>query len=98
MTKAFTIADLKRILAAVAGTDEADHIEGDTINDSFEALGYESLAILEAGSTIERDYGIKLDDELLDVSHTPRVLVDAINACLAGTSDAWRADGPSHRP
>jgi minimal PKS acyl carrier protein len=88
MTKEFTIADLKRILEAAAGTDAADHIEGDAINESFEALGYDSLAILEAGSTIEREYGIKLDDDLLVVSHTPRMLVDAVNACLAGTSVA----------
>jgi act minimal PKS acyl carrier protein len=88
MTKEFTIADLKRILEAAAGADAGGHTEGDTINESFEALGYDSLAILETGSRIEREYGVTLDDDLLVVSHTPRMLIDAVNACLAGTSVA----------
>lgn len=88
MAKAFTNTDLKRVLEAAAGTDAGGYVEGDTINESFEALGYDSLAILEAGSRIEREYGIKLDDDLLVVSHTPRMLVDAVNACLAGTNVA----------
>lgn len=85
MANAFTIEDLKRILRAAAGADESVNLDGDIAGTSFEALGYESLALLETGSRIEREYRVTLDDDLLAVEHTPGVLVEAVNAALAGS-------------
>ncbi|MCD0452145.1 acyl carrier protein [Actinocorallia sp. API 0066] len=84
MSGEFTLDDLKRILRAAAGADESVDLDGDIADASFEALGYESLALLETGSRIEQEYGIVLRDDLLTVEETPRGLIDSVNAHLSG--------------
>ncbi|MCX4591795.1 acyl carrier protein [Streptomyces sp. NBC_01549] len=79
----FTFEDLKRILLAGAGAEEGVDLDGEILDTSFEDLGYESLALLETGSRIERQYGITLDDDALTDSPTPRSLIEAVNARLA---------------
>ena len=86
MANAFTLEDLKRILQAAGGADESVDLDGDITGTSFEALGYDSLSLLETGSRIEREYRVTLDEDLLDVEHTPAVLVEAINAALVGSA------------
>ncbi|MFH8570274.1 acyl carrier protein [Streptomyces sp. NPDC017993] len=78
----FTIDDLKRILLEGAGAAEDVDLDGDILDKDFEQLGYESLALLETGSRIEREYGITLDDSVLTDAVTPRVLVEAVNQHL----------------
>ncbi|MFF2703446.1 MULTISPECIES: acyl carrier protein [Streptomyces] len=78
-SKEFTIADLKRILLEGAGAEEGVDLDADILDTDFEELGYESLALLETGGRIEREYGISLDDDVFTDNRTPRTLVDAIN-------------------
>jgi act minimal PKS acyl carrier protein len=78
----FTIKDLKRIMREAAGEGDGADVDVATIDTDFVVLGYESLALLETGSRIERELGIKLDDETLFDSVTPRALIDAVNAKL----------------
>lgn len=78
----FTLEDLKRILREGAGTDEGVDLDGDILDTDFEELGYESLALLETGGRIEREYGIALDDDIFTDNRTPRSLVAAINTYL----------------
>ncbi|KMS85820.1 MULTISPECIES: acyl carrier protein [Streptomyces] len=81
--KPFTLDDLRRILLESAGAEEGIDLYGDIDDTEFEALGYESLALLEAGGRIEREFGVSLDDvDLTDIS-TPRALVAAVNELLA---------------
>ncbi|MDH6137090.1 act minimal PKS acyl carrier protein [Kitasatospora sp. MAA4] len=80
VTQQFTLADLKRILLEGAGADEGVDLDGDILDTGFEALGYESLALLETGGRIEREYDITLDDSVLTDAVTPRSLIDAVNA------------------
>jgi len=84
----FTLDDLRRILLAGAGVDSGVDIDGDILHEQFEALGYESLALLETGSRIEREYGITLSDSTLADATTPKALIDAVNAQLAAPSVA----------
>ncbi|MFE2558250.1 acyl carrier protein [Streptomyces sp. NBC_00090] len=84
----FTIEDLKRILLEGAGADEGVDLDGDILDADFEELGYESLALLETGGRIEREYGISLDDEIFTDNRTPRALVVAINAYLGELASA----------
>jgi minimal PKS acyl carrier protein len=77
----FTLDDLKTILRAGAG--ESVDLDGDILDTHFEQLGYDSLALLETGSRIERGYGIALDDAVLAQVDTPRALVSVVNAQLA---------------
>ncbi|PSL46011.1 act minimal PKS acyl carrier protein [Saccharothrix carnea] len=83
MSAKFTIDDLKRILREGAGTDETVDLDGDIAGSDFEELGYESLALLETGSRIEREYGISLDEDALADARTPAALVDLVNSHLA---------------
>ncbi|BFP53243.1 acyl carrier protein [Streptomyces fimicarius] len=84
----FTLEDLKRILLEGAGADEGVDLDGDILDTDFEELGYESLALLETGGRIEREYGITLDDDVLADSRTPRSLIAAINAAFQGLVEA----------
>ncbi|MBT2488570.1 acyl carrier protein [Streptomyces sp. ISL-96] len=84
----FTIEDLKRILLEGAGAEEGVDLDGDILDADFEELGYESLALLETGGLIEREYGISLDDEIFTDNRTPRTLVVAINAYLGELASA----------
>jgi act minimal PKS acyl carrier protein len=81
--KAFTLDDLRRILIDAAGEDESYNLDGDILDTDFEELGYESLALLETGGRIEREYGISLDEEVLSIANTPRLLIDTVNSGLA---------------
>lgn len=87
-TQIFTLADLKRILLEGAGADEGVDLDGDILDKEFEELGYESLALLETGGRIEREYSITLDDSTLTEAITPRLLVEAVNAHVALASAA----------
>ncbi|MET8170372.1 acyl carrier protein [Streptomyces sp. NPDC057456] len=87
-SKEFTLDDLKRVLRESAGADEGVDFDGDILDSDFEDLGYESLALLETGSRIEREYGIALDDSALTDSRTPRALIDAVNEHLTGAGSA----------
>ncbi|MGW1713638.1 acyl carrier protein [Streptomyces sp. NPDC002156] len=82
----FTLDDLKRILLESAGADESVDLDGDILDLTFDNLGYESLALLETGSRIEREYGITLDESALADAATPRALRDVVNAQLAATA------------
>jgi len=81
--KGFTLDDLIRILRAAAGADESIDLDGDIIDASFEELGYESLALLETGSRIEREYGIQLSDDDLIETSTVRDLLSVVNNRLS---------------
>jgi minimal PKS acyl carrier protein len=81
-TRQFTIDDLKRILLEGAGTDEGVDLHGDILDTRFDDLGYESLAMLETSSRIEREYGITLDDTAVTDAETPRALLVVVNGHL----------------
>ncbi|MEV6989591.1 acyl carrier protein [Streptomyces sp. NPDC093228] len=78
----FTLDDLKRILREGAGADEGVDLDGAITDTDFESLGYESLAMLETGSRIEREFRVTLDDDTLTEARTPRALIEAVNALL----------------
>ncbi|MEV7415192.1 acyl carrier protein [Streptomyces sp. NPDC089919] len=81
-SKSFTLDDLKRILLEAAGVAEGIDLDGDILDTEFDVLGYESLALLEAGSLIEREYGISLDEEAVNDAHTPRAFIEVVNQPL----------------
>ncbi|TSB26781.1 acyl carrier protein [Streptomyces sp. NBC_01525] len=88
MSKQFTLDDLKRILLEGAGADESVDLDADILDLGLEELGYESLALLETASRIEREYGISLDEVELTHTLTPRELIDAVNTCLTPSAAA----------
>ncbi|MGW4632427.1 acyl carrier protein [Nocardia sp. NPDC004415] len=80
----FTLDDLRRILRAGSGESAEFDLDGAIDDIEFEALGYESLALLETTSRISREFGVTLDDDAVVAVTTPRALVDLVNANLHG--------------
>ncbi|MGJ7905859.1 acyl carrier protein [Actinopolyspora sp. H202] len=78
-TTEFTVEDLKRILREAAGSGDGVSLDGDILDIDFEVLGYDSLALLETGGRIEREYEISLDESAISEAETPRALVEAVN-------------------
>ncbi|MFF3378955.1 acyl carrier protein [Streptomyces sp. NPDC002680] len=74
----FTLDDLTRILREAAGENGEITSEAE-----FEQLGYDSLALLETYTRIEREYGISLDEDALDTVRTPDSLIEVVNTHLA---------------
>jgi minimal PKS acyl carrier protein len=81
----FTVDDLRRILREAAGADEGVDLDGDILDADFPSLGYDSLAVLESGSRIEREFGVRLDDDTLTDARTPRALIEAVNSVLVSS-------------
>jgi act minimal PKS acyl carrier protein len=79
----FTLDDLRRILREGAGTDDSIDLDGDIADAEFTALGYDSLALLETGTRIEREYDIRLGDAAMTDAVTPGELITIVNAALA---------------
>ena len=72
--------DLRRILRESAGADDDVALDGEILDTEFEALGYDSLALMETAARISREYGIPIDDDALLMARTPRGLLDLVNA------------------
>ncbi|MFJ4717482.1 acyl carrier protein [Streptomyces sp. NPDC088785] len=86
--KLFTLDDLKRTLLEAAGVAEGVDLDADILDTEFDVIGYESLALLETGSLIEREYGISLDEEAVGEANTPRAFIEVVNAQLVPATAA----------
>ncbi|GIG63097.1 actinorhodin polyketide synthase acyl carrier protein [Longispora fulva] len=75
----FQIDDLVRALRECAGVDESVDLSGDILDSSFEELGYDSLALFNTVSWIERERGRDLGDDVVTEARTPRMLLALIN-------------------
>ncbi|WP_171166010.1 phosphopantetheine-binding protein [Streptomyces sp. I05A-00742] len=94
-THAFTLNDLKRILREAAGEQEGSGLAGDIRDLTFEQLGYDSLARLEAGGRIERAYAVALDEDCLNDTTTLGQLLVAVNERI---TEARAAGSGTARP
>ncbi|MFD6282084.1 acyl carrier protein [Streptomyces sp. NPDC060209] len=74
----FTLDDLKRVMRECAGEDESIDLDGDILDAPFEDLGYDSLALLETATRIERELGVRMPEEVLSGAKTPRLLLEAV--------------------
>jgi act minimal PKS acyl carrier protein len=76
----FTLGDLIRLLRTSGGADEHVDLTGDILDALYSDLGYDSLAILEMSSHIQREFGaVLLDDEVADLK-TPRQTIELVNS------------------
>lgn len=79
----FTMDDLVRVMRAAAGEDELVNLEEKVLQCGFDELGYDSLAVMETASRVEREYGVTLDEEAMSEVETPTQFVDLVNGQLA---------------
>jgi minimal PKS acyl carrier protein len=82
----FTLDDLRRVMRVCAGEDAASDLDGDIAQRPFDELGYDSLALLETASRIEREYRVALPDDLLGDIHTPADFVALVNRQALATA------------
>ncbi|WP_053849565.1 acyl carrier protein [Streptomyces sp. NRRL B-24085] len=78
----FEIKDLVQLLRECAGEDEEVDLDGDILDLQFTDLGYDSLALFNTVSRIERDYSVELPDDVVAEIRTPRQLVDLVSTGL----------------
>ncbi|WP_330256790.1 acyl carrier protein [Nocardia sp. NBC_00565] len=81
-----TITELRRILVECAGGEELAELDGDISTLDFEQLGYDSLALIETASRIQRDFGVIIPEEQLIDVKTPQELIDIVNSQLQGAA------------
>ena len=79
----FTVADLTRIIRAAAGVDEALNLDAKILELSFLDLGYDSLAVMETASQVEREFDVVLPEEMMLEIETPTQFIAAVNDQLA---------------
>jgi act minimal PKS acyl carrier protein len=77
----FTLDDLRRILREGAGDSGA--LDGDIADAIFSDLGYDSLALLELSSRVEREYHVSIPDDAALAMRTPAAAVAYVNDRLA---------------
>jgi act minimal PKS acyl carrier protein len=82
----FTAADLRRVLRQAAG--DVTDLDGDILDVDFGDLGYDSLALMETASTVQRERGVRLDESALTEAVTPRTLLELINRQITAASGA----------
>ncbi|MFE7797830.1 acyl carrier protein [Nocardia sp. NPDC057440] len=81
-----TITALRQILVECAGGDEIEELNGDISTVDFDQLGYDSLALIETASRIQRDFGVMIPEEQLIDVKTPQELIDIVNDQLRGAA------------
>lgn len=77
-----TLDDLIGVLRDCAGEAEGVDLSGDILDVPFADLGYDSLAMLEAASRVERERGVELADEAVGTAGTPRRFLALVNEPL----------------
>ncbi|MEV0247548.1 acyl carrier protein [Nocardia sp. NPDC050712] len=70
--------ELIAVLRRCAGVDDEVVLDDTIIDTEFDALGYDSVALLEVTSDLERTYGIKLGDDAIDATSTPREVLSLV--------------------
>lgn len=79
----FTLDDLRQALRSAAGEDESVDLDGDIMDSEFGELGYDSLAVLETASHVERGFEVKLPEDDVGQLETPREFVEFVNSMLS---------------
>jgi act minimal PKS acyl carrier protein len=77
------VEDLRRLLSEVAGDAEKDPSTTEFADLEFDALGYDSLALMEAAARIADTYGVNIPDDHLLGARTPREVVAFVNGAQA---------------
>jgi acyl carrier protein len=79
MSQKFTLDNLRELMRSSAGVEDDIDIDGDIADVEFEELGYDSLAVLEVASQVQRQYSVPMPDECTEYMLTPRLAVEYIN-------------------
>lgn len=78
----FTLANLVGYIRRAAGEDGVLELSDHNAETTFAELGYDSLAMMELTSLVERELGVSLPEEKTDKESTPQGFVDLVNESL----------------
>ncbi|MDT0264532.1 acyl carrier protein [Jatrophihabitans lederbergiae] len=78
--KSLTLDGLRKIMRDCAGENESTDLNVDIGDVCFMDLGYDSLALLETASRLEREFDVTLDDDSVTEDETPNALIQLVNA------------------
>jgi act minimal PKS acyl carrier protein len=76
----FGIEELRTIMRGAAGSADGVDLDGEIAAVPFVELGYDSLAVLEMMSEVQRRYGVTVDDDVVFELQTPQEAIDHVNA------------------
>ena len=77
-----TLDDLRTMMRSCAGVDELVDLDSDISDIGFDDLGYDSLALLEIQSRIQREIGVKVPEEGLEYMTTPAATIAWVNSLI----------------
>lgn len=83
MSQQLQLDDLTALLRECAGEEETVDLAASVLDTPFSDLGYDSLAMLETTTRIERDYQVVIDEEAVSEAETPRQYLALVNEALA---------------
>jgi minimal PKS acyl carrier protein len=86
MSKSMNLDDLRRLLVECAGEADGVDLSGDIIDTEFDAIGYDSLALMETAARLESEYGVAIPDNVTTELKTPRELLERVNQTLVEAS------------
>ncbi|MFG2194373.1 acyl carrier protein [Streptomyces sp. NPDC048639] len=75
--------DLKAIMSRCTGELDGRELTEADLATSFTEIGYDSLAVLEIASQIQREYDLQIPDEAIEEMDSPKAVIDYVNATLA---------------
>jgi minimal PKS acyl carrier protein len=78
--------ELLAILAQSSGEQSLTDRGEEVLDDTFEELGLDSLALLETSTRLEREFQVTLSVEEVMNIKTPRMMLNRVNLTLAAVS------------
>ncbi|MGY1434615.1 acyl carrier protein [Streptomyces reniochalinae] len=75
--------DLKAIMSRCTGELDGRELTESDLSTSFTEIGYDSLAVLEIASQLQREYGLQIPDEAIEEMDSPQAVIDYVNTNLA---------------
>jgi minimal PKS acyl carrier protein len=82
----FTIDDLKAYLREAVGDDDSVDLDGDILDVPFAELGFDSLAVIDTTSKIERRHGVSLPEDEAAAAETPGELLALVTSQIAAAA------------
>lgn len=79
----FTLDDLVRIMRQSAGEYLETGPAGEVAENSFDELGYDSLALLELAARIQQEFPVTMPDESIEHMKSPAQTVEYVNQRIA---------------
>lgn len=84
MTGAFGLQELREIMRSVAGVEAGVDLDGPIADQPFDELGYDSLAVLEVMSEVQRRRGVELPSDEVFELETPAQAIEFVNRLAVG--------------